>query len=143
MTRSQLTSRQKWEKFKEKGRVVYVDFDGTLCRFSYPDMGPPLPGARRFMKALISRGLKPVILTSRMSAEVYTEEERQATANKIGRWLTRHNVPYHAIDTGNNGKPIGLAYVDDRGVNFDGDYNRCLRRIDAIREREEARFDES
>jgi len=142
MTQNQLKPQQKWDMFREKGRVVYIDLDGTLVRFSYPDLGPPLPGARKFMKALIAQGLKPVILTSRMSPEIYTYEERSATADKIGRWLERHNIPYHAIDTGNNGKPVGLAYVDDRGVHADGRFDIMLRKVLQIKEREEERFDE-
>ena len=124
-------------------RSVMVDVDGSLVRFTYPDLGPPLPGARKFMKALITHGLRPIIFTSRMSPEVYTEEERQAAADKIGRWLSRHNIPYHAIDTGNNGKPPACAYVDDRGVHADGRFDVMLRKVLQIKEREEARFDES
>mgnify|MGYP001116206737 CR=1 FL=1 len=143
MTRNQLTPQEKWQKFREKGKVVYVDFDGTLCRFSYPDLGPPLPGARKFMKALVSRDLQPVILTSRCSPEVYTEEERAASIEKVARWLHKYNIPYHAIDSGNNGKPIGLAYVDDRGVHADGRFEVMLRKVLQIKEREKERFDES
>lgn len=141
MTQTQLTQQEKWQKFKEKGSVVYVDLDGTLCRFSYPALGPPLPGARKFMRTLKKRGYKTVILTSRCSPEIYTEEERAASIELVARWMQRHNIPYHAVDTGNNGKPVGLAYVDDRGVPFDGNYDRCLRRIEYIHERESARFD--
>jgi len=127
--------------FKDKGRVVYVDFDGTLCRFAYPALGPPLPGARKFMRSLKKRGYKAIILTSRMSSEIYTEEERAESAQIVGEWCNRHGVPFDGIDSGNSGKPVGLAYVDDRGVNFDGNYDRCLRRIEYIRAREEARFE--
>lgn len=137
-----LSQAEKWEEFKRLGRNVMVDLDGTLVRFSYPDLGPPLPGARKFMRELIRRGLRPIIYTSRMSSGIYTEEERAATLAKIGRWLNRHKIPYDSIDTGNSGKPVALAYVDDRGVSFNGNYDRCLRRIEAIRERESARFDE-
>lgn len=141
MIQPQLTPQQKWQMFKDKGRVVYVDFDGTLCRFAYPALGPPLPGARKFMRELKKRGYRAVILTSRMSAEVYTPEEREESATLVGDWCRKHGVPFDGIDDGNSGKPIGLAYVDDRGVAFHGNYDRCLRRIEAIREREEARFE--
>lgn len=142
MIQNQLTPQQKWQMFREKGKVIYVDFDGTLCRFAYPQLGPPLPGARRFMRELVKRGYRPIILTSRCSPEIYTPEERAESVAVIARWLNRHDIPYDSIDSGDNGKPVGLAYVDDRGVAFNGNYDRCLRRIEAIHERESARFDE-
>lgn len=143
MTYPQLTAQEKWQAFKQKGKYIYVDFDGTLCRFSYPDLGPPMPGAQRFMRELKKRGFNAVIFSSRCSAEIYTDEERAQSIEKFAKWLNHHDIPYHSIDTGNNGKPVGLAYVDDRGVAFNGNFDRCLRRIEAIREREEARFKEA
>ena len=134
-----LTQEQKYAEYDKKAREVLVDFDGTLCQFKYPDMGPPRDGARMFMKALISRGLKPVIWSSRMSPEIYTEEERAASVEKIALWCKRYNIPHEAIDTGNCGKRLCLAYVDDRGVHAGDSWSAVLRRIDQIHSTVESR----
>jgi hypothetical protein len=120
------------QRYRECSKIVLVDFDGTLCQFAYPAMGMPIPGARQFMKSLISRGLKPVVWSSRMSSDVNTEEERAQSIERIAKWLHEHRIPYDSIDTGNSGKRHCLAYVDDRGVAFTGSYEKAMRRIDYI-----------
>lgn len=137
MRSTPLTQAEKWNEYKRAGEEVLVDFDGTLCKFSYPDLGEPLPGARYFMKALVARGLRPVVWSSRMSPEIYTERERAEAITKIGFWLAKHKIPHYAIDTGNNGKRLCLAYVDDRGVHANGNWDAMLRRIDRIKDRVE------
>ena len=111
-----LTQQQKWDEFAAAAKIVLVDFDGTLCEFSYPDMGPPMPGARQFMYNLLERELLPVIYTCRMSPMLYTVEQRAAAADAIHAWCEENDIPYHAIDSGENGKRLCLANVDDHGV---------------------------
>ena len=130
MTR--LTRQQKMQRYRECSEIVLVDFDGTLCEFAYPAMGDPIPGARMFLKMLIARGLKPVIWSSRMSSDVNTVEERAASLSRIAEWMHLHRMPYDSIDTGNSGKRHCLAYVDDRGAQFTGSYEKVMRRIDYI-----------
>jgi hypothetical protein len=72
-----------------------------------------------------------------MSPEIYTYEERCKAVEMIAQWASRHNIPYHAIDTGENGKRLCLAYVDDRGVHANGNFEAMLRRVDQIREKVE------
>ena len=127
-----LTRQAKMQRYRECSKIVLVDYDGTLCHFNYPAMGMPLPGARTFMKSLMARGLKPVIWSSRMSSDVNTEEERATSIRRIANWAETHRIPYHSIDTGNSGKRHCLAYVDDRGAQYTGSYEKVLRRIDYI-----------
>lgn len=127
-----LTQAEKWKEYERASEEVLVDFDGTICKFDYPNLGRPLPGARMFMKALKARGLRPVIWSSRMSPEIYTYEERCEAMDKIAQWCVTYDIPYYAIDTGENGKRLCLAYVDDRGVHANGNFDAMLRRIDQI-----------
>lgn len=132
-SRRQLTTEEKWAEYSRASGEVLVDFDNTLMEWAYPGMGEPIPRAGYFMRALIARGLKPVVWSSRMSPEIYTHEERAAAIEKIARWLHKHDIPYHSIDTGENGKRLCLAYVDDRGVHANGQWEAMLRRVDQIR----------
>lgn len=138
--RQALTQAEKWQRYEECAEIVLVDFDGTLCEFQYPDLGPPLPGARRFLKGLLAMGLKPVIWSSRMSSEIYTEQERADAIVKIGRWMIQHNMPFSSIDTGESGKRLCLAYVDDRGVHANGNFDAMLMRVRSIKEGVEAKL---
>ncbi len=133
MVQQRLTQAEKWDEYKRASEEVLVDFDNTLCQWAYPDMGEPIPRARYFMQALIARGLRPVVWSSRMSPEIYTMEERAAAVEKIARWLHQYDIPYHSIDTGENGKRLCLAYVDDRGVHANGNWDAMLRKVDHIR----------
>jgi hypothetical protein len=133
-----LTEAEKLEEYRRAGGEVLVDMDGTLCEFKYPDMGLPVPGAREFMLALRARGLRPIIWSSRMSPEIYTEEERARAVMEIGKWAAQHGIHYYGIDTGNSGKRLCMAYVDDRGVHAGGDWDLVLDQIDDIQERVES-----
>jgi len=128
------TQDEKYIRYEASAKIVLVDFDGTICKFSYPAMGKPLKGARYFMKGLIDRGFQPVIWSCRMSPEHYTDEERFTSMAKIAKWCEEHKIPYHSIDDGNMGKRLCLAYVDDRGVHANGNFDAMLRRVDQIHE---------
>lgn len=126
------TQDEKYREYEKAAKIVLVDFDGTLCHFAYPAMGKPIKGARYFMKGLMDRGLKPVIWSSRMSPQIYTREERLEAMAKIEAWCKEHEIPYHAIDSGDAGKRLCLAYVDDRGVYASGNFDAMLHRVDRI-----------
>jgi len=134
-----LTPQQRREFYDQAKDIVLVDFDGTLCAWSYPEMGRPELGARHFMKSLIKRGLKPVVWSCRFSPEFNTEVEIAREIQRVGHWLARWRIPYHAIDAGNNGKALCLAYVDDRGVAYTGNWDRVLSRVDVLMEKEDER----
>jgi hypothetical protein len=103
-----------------------VDFDATLCSWSYPGMGEPEPGARDFMVKIFDMGLLPVIWSCRMSPAAYSESEIAQAVTDIGTWAAKHDIPYHTIDTGQSGKALCLAYVDDRGVAYRNNFDSCL-----------------
>lgn len=138
MTDQPYTQDEKYSRYEAAATIVLVDFDGTLCHFSYPAMGTPIKGARYFMKGLIDRGLKPVIWSCRMSPEHYTPEERLTSMARIAKWCEEHKIPYHSIDDGTHGKRLCLAYVDDRGVHANGNFDAMLRRVDTIRDEVES-----
>lgn len=139
MRTTPLTPQQRRQFYDDVKDRVLVDFDGTLCQWSYPDMGEPEPGARIFMKSLIARGLKPIVWSCRFSPEFNTLEEIAEAIDKAAAWLKQHNIPYAGIDTGQSGKTLCLAYVDDRGAQYTGNWNSVLRRIDALQAEEQRR----
>lgn len=139
MRTTPLTLRQRYEFYDEAKDIVLVDFDGTLCKWSYPEMGEPEPGARHFMKTLARRGLRARVWSCRLSPEFNTEDEVIEQINRIAAWMSKWDIPYDSIDTGANGKALCLAYVDDRGAQYTGNWNTVLRRIDSLLATEQQR----
>lgn len=111
-----LTPEEKMEVFRQSSLDVLVDFDGTICEFKYPDMGPPLAGAKEMLYWIRRKGLRVVIWTSRMSPAIYTVEEREASLEKIMAYMAQWKLPYDEIDDGCSGKRLALAYIDDRAI---------------------------
>jgi len=116
---------------RDKSWVV-VDLDGTLAEYDHwrgpQHFGEPLPGASEFMHRLSDR-FQIAIWTTRGDIVA------------VKAWLDAHNIPYDSInDTAHNpegcgNKPIGVAYLDDRAVRFDGDYDAAYQAICELDER--------
>lgn len=104
-------------------RSVAVDWDGTLVEHKWPDQGDWLPGAVDFIKDLQKRGYKVVINSCRASYLRGQTEIREKLRDAGLRDVEVHTEP---------GKPLAVAYVDDRGVHFNGDYALALQRILAL-----------
>ena len=47
------------------GPIVAIDFDGTIVKHRFPDIGDEVPGAIRCMKKLQSQGVRLILLTMR------------------------------------------------------------------------------
>ncbi|HJW11297.1 MAG TPA: hypothetical protein VJ598_05910, partial [Albitalea sp.] len=107
-------------------RTVCLDFDGTLTQPVPYTPGeataPPRPGLVRALRALRGAGYRLVVLTARPPGEVHG-------------WLHRHQVAAY-IDEVTNTKPPAAAYVDDRGVTFDGDWGAVHTEIERLQHTE-------
>lgn len=102
-----------------KLKWVGVDLDDTLANNSGTpefELGEPLKGAKDFMDTLIARGFKPVIYTARGWTQY----------DVIEAWLEEHNIPYRRIICG---KPLFYAIVDDKNIEFKGDFEEVLKKL--------------
>ncbi len=107
--------------------TVAVDLDGVLAQYT-GFRGPehiedPIPGAKQFLSDL---------------SEKYTLVVYTARDTAIAReWLEKWDMWQHVSDVnfcrinGAGGKPVAIAYVDDRAVRFMGSYE--LAHIDVDR----------
>jgi hypothetical protein len=109
---------------------VCVDFDGTLYPFGYLLDGPePLQGAVAAMMALRNEGFKIAIYTSRLSPSWYRSEgwdRNEAEMEQfayISQILTRDGIPFDKITCE---KIPAIAYIDDKAVEFKGDWGQTL-----------------
>jgi hypothetical protein len=111
------TAAQRKSRFQRAGKArVCVDLDGVLCQRAQgsrkSSFGPPFPGAVEFMAELAEKA-EIVIFTARLNDE---DAERKAeTVQLIEQWLRQHRLTFDSIHTG-PGKPLAVAFVDDRAV---------------------------
>jgi hypothetical protein len=94
--------------------------DGTLAYTTPPlfDLGEPIPGAVEAMKKLDSDGWKLVIYTARHWSDYINIED----------WLTKHGIPFREIICG---KPLFRYMIDDKNIEFKGDWGQVLSKIPA------------
>jgi hypothetical protein len=110
------------ECFEHNTGIVVLDFDGVLntydgTNFDPDDLLSPREGAIKFVNHLVGSGLTPVVLSTRES-------------EKVNKWLSDNGfIGVLAVDK----KPPALCYVDDRGINFSGNYDDLLSQIKAFR----------
>lgn len=101
---------------------IGVDFDHTLV-----NIDQPLPGAKEAMERLKDMGYAIMIHSCN-------------NADWIKKVLRDNDIPFDYIwnPSEDKGKPACDAYVDDRGVGFDGDWNKAIQEIQNIEQRRAA-----
>jgi len=110
---------------REYPQTIIVDFDGTLCKFAFPDVGGYQQGAREALQTLKNKGYKVVIHSVRTAA-YWGNRDRQHHIKAIETFLKDNNIPYDEIMLDCD-KPIAVAYIDDRGINYSGHWDQTLR----------------
>jgi hypothetical protein len=111
------TAAQRKRRFERTGKArVCVDLDGVLCQRSSgsrtANFGEPFDGAVEFMTELAQKA-EIIIYTSRLASE--NAGEKSEIKGLIEAWLKDNRLPFDDIHMG-GGKPLAVAYVDDRGV---------------------------
>jgi hypothetical protein len=102
-------------------KTVCVDLDAVLARYKgwegSDHIGDPNPGAVDFMRTL-GTFAHVVVYTTRVKADLSDRPAGTTPADLVPRvkaWLDGHGIHYDEIYVG-QGKPIAVAYVDDRAV---------------------------
>lgn len=109
-------------------KYVCVDLDGTIAHYqgwvSETDFGEPIEGVQEAFAKLQSAGWKIIIFTTRGNQEL------------VRNYLTSHSIPFDHInlnpdqpENAGSGKPIADVYVDDRGLQFNGDWGVTAEEI--------------
>jgi trehalose-6-phosphatase len=102
-------------------------FDGTLAGYEHGWQGPPAEaptkGARSAMQALKAKGYTIVVFSCRASDPGGVQD--------IERWLVQQGMARYVSEV-TDVKPKAVAYIDDRGVPFSGDWLSVLTKVDAL-----------
>lgn len=97
--------------------TICIDFDGVLNNYRGYDgdnLGTPRPGAKEFLQEL-NKNYKVIILSARRYSKIIT-------------WLNEHGLWEYVTDV-TSFKPPALAYIDDRGIQFKGNYQEILEQL--------------
>ena len=109
-------------------KYVCVDLDGTIARYdgwvNETHFGEPIEGVQEALEKLQSAGWRIIIHTTRGNRDL------------IRKYLEKHAVPFDHINENpdqppgaSGGKPIAHVYVDDRDVQFNGDWSATVNEI--------------
>ena len=95
-----------------------IDLDGTLAESIWPleGIGKILPGAKEALDKIVKDGGKIAIYTSRPWGD----------HENIERWCKDNKLPVKIILCG---KPLLKHYIDNMGVEFNGDWKEVIRKV--------------
>lgn len=103
--------------------IISIDFDGTIVREAWPDIGAPLPGAIAAIRKLHASGHTIIINSCRVGAP----------EDSMRQWLAEHlpgcidhineNDPKRCASFGGDCRKISAdVYIDDKSIFCDGIY---------------------
>lgn len=98
---------------------IGLDWDETLCHNTgLPDFIPTelLPGAKEAVEKIVSMGFQPVVYTARPWSEFHLIRDK----------VKEYNLPIKMIICG---KPLMRLIVDDRNVEFNGNWEEAINKI--------------
>ena len=101
--------------------IISIDFDGTVVRERWPEIGPPIPGAISAIRKLHAAGHKIIITSCRAGAPELAMRE----------WLSEHlpgcvdyineNDPERCLLYGGDCRKISAdVYIDDKNIFCEG-----------------------
>jgi hypothetical protein len=98
---------------------VAVDFDGTISDHRYPDVGPEVPGAFRWLRTWQAAGAKLILWTMRGG----DSEKEGPVLSEAVRFCRQGGVEFHSVNCNpgqeswsGSPKVYAHAYVDDTAI---------------------------
>jgi len=100
--------------------VIAVDFDGTIAEHEFPEIGKPVPGAFRWMKAWRKAGAKLVLFTMRSDGRTGEGKANGPVLSEAVEFCREHGVEFWGVNRNpeqdewtTSPKAYAQVYVDD------------------------------
>jgi len=97
---------------------IAVDFDGTICKDAFPDIGEPHWNIIYMLRGMYEDRKRICIHTCRVNSH-WGETIRKNQAEEMISWLKEHEVPYDYIwnyPQYDKGKPMANYYLDNKSI---------------------------
>jgi len=106
------------KKMKNEYPVIAVDFDGVLNKYNgwkgENDLSVPQSSVKYFLEEL-NKDYSVIIFTAR-------------DTDKVEEWFKKYELDKYILHI-TNMKPRAVAYIDDRAINYDGNYKKVLNKL--------------
>ena len=100
---------------KEEGKIIAIDFDGTIVEHAYPGIGKEMIFAFDTLKALQKKGHKLILWTFRSGVEL-EEAVNYCRKRGIGFYAVNRNYPEEEINLQVSRKIQADVFIDDRNL---------------------------
>ena len=119
---------------KSVDKIAIIDFDGTLCKFMFPGVGPIEPNVRVALETLKQAGYTIKIHSCRTATYWKREDERRIHIRLIQDFMKQHKLPYdELIMSITTDKPIADVYIDDRAIRYDNNWLEIAKKLEKIK----------
>lgn len=100
--------------------IIAVDFDGTIVEHKFPEIGRPVPGAFRWLKAWQKAGAKLILWTMRSDGRSGEGRENGPMLTEAVEFCRSHGIEFWGINQNpeqvawtQSPKAYAHLYVDD------------------------------
>ncbi len=119
------------EEPESKRKRIMIDLDGVIHKYSkgFKDgtiYDSPINGAKEAIDELRNNDYEVILFTARLSPTSNGHDEVNKQRIMIKKWLKKYRIK---VDGLTSEKLQAELYVDDRGVHFNGDWNKTLNEI--------------
>lgn len=98
--------------------IIAVDFDGTIVEHEFPEIGPAVPGALRWLAAFQAAGAKLILWTMRSDGQkhgpVLSDAVEFCRTNGIAFFAINENPQQRSWTA--SAKVYANAYIDDAAI---------------------------
>lgn len=97
----------------EYKRIIAVDFDGTIVKHEFPEIGAPIPGAVEVLKELVDEGRSLILYTMRPGK--FLEDAKEYVENTGIHFVAFNHNPLQSRWT-TSPKVYAHHYIDDNAI---------------------------
>jgi len=110
-------------------KTIVIDFDGTICGHAFPEIGEVKPGVKAALEKL--RQHFEIVISSCRASKMFRNEDGSPShhVDAMVSWLDWHGIPYDRIDMGDEGKVVATAYIDDRAIRFEDNWEEITDQL--------------
>lgn len=104
-------------------KIISIDLDGVLNTYdgNYKEntIAPIREGAKEFLEKLAQK----------YNIEIYTVRKKSLVID----WLKKNSILDYISEVTNIKNPLSTVFIDDRAVNFDGNFEKTITQINKFK----------